>query len=214
MERGDQVSMPNGSDPIDRLRAADPVRADGVPDASLARVTASVQEHIMSGNEFDPTVRPSRGPLALVGGLALAGAFALAIAVSGGFGLGGNGSPPPVAVAPTPTENPAAGGGGAASCLVYDPANLPMNDVVFDGTVTAIDGDQITFDVNTDFKGAGDSITLTVPAADPALVGQLPAFEVGGRYLVTAYGTTINACGYTLDYDPDRAAAWAAAFAS
>ena len=77
MERGDEVSTPNGSDPIDRLHAADPARADGVPDASLARVTASVQEHIMSGNEFDPTVRPSRGPLALVGGLALAGAFAL-----------------------------------------------------------------------------------------------------------------------------------------
>jgi hypothetical protein len=212
MERGDEVSMPTGSDPIDRLRAADPVRADGVPDASLARVTASVQEHLMSGKQFDPTVRPSRGPLALVGGLALAGAFALAIAVSGGFGLGGDGSPPPVAVAPTPTENPAAGGGGAASCLVYDPANLPMHDIVLDGTVTAIEGDQVTFDVNEGWKGAEGSITLTAPVVDPALVGPLPAFEVGGRYLVTAYGTTINACGYTVDYDADTAATWAAAF--
>ncbi len=42
------MTMPNGSDPLDRLRAADPVRADDVPDASLARVSASVQEHIMS----------------------------------------------------------------------------------------------------------------------------------------------------------------------
>ena len=42
------MSTPNGSDPIDRLRAADPFRADDVPDASLARVSARVQEHIMA----------------------------------------------------------------------------------------------------------------------------------------------------------------------
>ena len=41
----------------------------------------------------------------------------------------------------------------------------------------------------------------------------MPDFEVGGRYLVTASGSTINACGYTLDYDAATAAAWAAAFA-
>ena len=35
-----------------------------------------------------------------------------------------------------------------------------MADVVFDGTVTAVEDDQVTFDVNQDFKGAGDSITL------------------------------------------------------
>jgi hypothetical protein len=41
----------------------------------------------------------------------------------------------------------------------------------------------------------------------------VPDFEVGGRYLVTAAGSTINSCGYTLDYDADTAADWAAAFA-
>jgi hypothetical protein len=204
------VSKPNGLDPIDRLRAADPIRADDVPDASLARVTARIQEHIMSDKQFDPTVRPSRGPLALVGGLALAGVFALAIALGSGFNLGGQ-SPGPIAANPTPTENPAAGG-GAASCLVYDPANLPTFEVVFDGTVTAVDGDQVTFDVTTGWKGAEGSVTLTAPQVDVALTGPLPDFEVGGRYLVTAAGSTINACGYTLDYDADTAAAWAGAF--
>ena len=208
--------MPNGSDPIDRLRAADPVRADDVPDASLARVSARIQEHIMSDiQQHDPTVRPPRGPLALVGGLALAGAFALALAIALGNGFGAR-TPRqrrgPIAARPrTPSENPAAGG-GVASCLVYDPANLPTFDVVFDGTVTAIDGDQVTFDVNEGWKGADGSITLTAPQVDVALVGPLPDFEVGGRYLVTASGSTINACGYTLDYDADTAAAWAAAF--
>jgi hypothetical protein len=99
-----------------------------------------------------------------------------------------------------------------ASCLVYDPANLPTFDIVFDGTVTAVDGDQVTFDVNEDWKGAGDSITLTAPDTNVALLGETPDFAVGGRYLVTAAGSNINACGYTLDYSADTAADWAAAF--
>jgi hypothetical protein len=206
------MSEPNGSDPIDRLRAADPVHADGVPDASLARMTARIQEHIMSDKQFDPEVRQPRGPLALAGGLVIVGALALAIAVGSGFNLGGTQSPGPIGAGPSPSENPAAGG-GVASCLVYDPANLPTFEIVFDGTVTAIDGDQITFDVNEGWKGAEGSITLTAPEVNVALTGPLPEFEVGGRYLVTAAGSTINACGYTLDYDADTAAAWAAAFA-
>ncbi len=204
------MTMPTGSDPIDRLRAADPVRADNVPDASLARVSARVQEHIMSDIQHTSTVAPSRRPFALFGGLAFAGVFALAIALGSGLGLPAGG---PVGVVPTPSSDPGAGG-GIASCLVYDPATVPTFDIAFDGTVTAIDGDQVTFDVNTAWKGVDGSVTLTAPDTDIALVGPMPDFEVGGRYLVTAAGSTINACGYTLDYDADTAADWAAAFAA
>jgi hypothetical protein len=210
------VSIPTGPDPIDRLRAADPIRPDDVPDASLARVSARIQEHIMTTQKNDPTVRHPRGPLAWVGGFAVVGAIALAFAIALGNGFGGQ-TPPPIAANPTPSEapdpsgNPAAGG-GVASCLVYDPANLPAFDIVFDGSVTAVDGDQVTFTVNDGWKGADGSVTLTVPDTDPALVGPMPAFEVGGRYLVSAAGSTINACGYTLAYDAATAAAWAAAF--
>jgi hypothetical protein len=203
------MSMPSGMDPIDRLRAADPVHVEDVPDASLARVTANVQEHIMSDN-YDPNVRPTRGPLFKYGGLVLGGALALAIVVGNGFGIGGQ--TPGGSASPTTDPGGAAGGGGAASCMVYDPTTLPMYEVVFDGTVTAVDGDQITFDVNEGWKGAEGSITLTAPATDIALTGPLPEFEVGGRYLVTAFDSTINACGYTLDWDADTAAEWDAAF--
>ena len=214
------MSIPTGRDPIDRLHAADPIHPDDVPDANLARVAARIQEHIMTDKQHDPTVRHPRGPLAWVGGLALVGVIALAFAVALGNGLGAGGqTPPPIAVNPTPSEipdasgNPAAGG-GVASCLVYDPANLPTFDVVFDGTVSAIDGDQVTFTVNEGWKGAEGSITLTAPPVEVALTGPLPGFKVGGRYLVSASGSTISACGYTLDYDVDTAAAWAAAFGS
>lgn len=200
----------NGLDPIGRLRAANPAPADEVPDASLARVTATIQEHIMSDKQFDPTVRQPRRPLAIVGGLALVGALALAVAVGSGFGFGSQ-TPGPIAADPSPTENPAAGG-GMASCLAYDPSILPTFEIVFDGTVTAVDGDQVTFQVETGWKGVDDSITLTAPDTDIALLGPMPEFEVGGRYLVTAAGSDINACGYTLDYDAETAADWAAAF--
>ena len=210
------MSIPTGPDPIDRLRAADPIRADDVPDASLARVSARIQENIMTTQQHDPVVRHSRGPLAWVGGLAVVGVIALAFAIAAGGGFGTQ-TPPPIAANPTPSEapdpsgNPAAGG-GVASCLVYDPANLPTFETVFDGTVTAIDGDQVTFKVNDGWKNADGSITLTAPQVDIALTGPLPEFTVGSRYLVTAAGSTINACGYTLDYDADTAAKWAAAF--
>jgi hypothetical protein len=40
-----------------------------------------------------------------------------------------------------------------------------------------------TFEVNEGWKGADGSITLTAPETDIALVGPMPDFEVGGRYL-------------------------------
>lgn len=205
------MSKPTGPDPIDRLRAADPIRADDVPDASLARVSARIQEHIIMSDLSGNPLPPRRGPLALLGGVAIAGALALAVAFGSGVGTPAP-SGGPVAVNPTPTADPAAGGGGMAMCLAYDPAELPKMEIVFDGTVTAVDGDQVTFDVNEGWKDADGSITLTDPDTSVALLGALPDFEVGGRYLVTAAGSTINACGYTLDYDADTAADWAGAF--
>jgi hypothetical protein len=210
MERSSEVSTPNGSDPIDRLRAANLIRADEVPDASLARVSARIQEHIMTDVQHTSNGRPSRRPLALIGGLGLAGALALAVAF--GSNLGAPAPSGPIAANPTPSADPT-GGGGMASCIVYDPATLPTFDIVFDGTVTALDGDQVTFDVNEGWKGADGSITLTSPDTGISLVGPLPDFKVGGRYLVTAAGSNINACGYTLDYSADEAAKWAAAVA-
>jgi hypothetical protein len=201
------MNQPNGSgsDPIDRLRLADPARADEVPDASLARVTARIQEHIVTDLAQTPTTRPARRSFAMFGGVILTGAFALALAVGTGLGL------------PAPTSDPGTGGGaaggGTASCLAYDPAALPMFDIVFDGTVTAVNGDQITFDVNEGWKGADGSITLTAPMAEIALTGPVPDFEIGDRYLVSAAGSTINSCGFTLAYDAGAAASWAAAFA-
>jgi len=217
------MSQPGGSDPFDRLRAADPMRADDVPDASLARVSARIQEHIMTDVQNSPTAKRSRRPYALVGVLGLVGAIALAVTFGSGLGRQQPGSiasvptpsaeaPSPSPDVPTPTSDPG-GGGAMASCIMYDPAILPTFDIVFDGTVTAVDGDQVTFAVNAAWKGVETTVTLTAPSTSVALTGPVPDFQVGGRYLVTAAGSNINSCGYTLEFDAATAATWAAAFA-
>ena len=201
------MSSETGPDPLDQLHAADPVDAAQVPAASLARVQARIQEHIMSDISRDLATRPSRRPLAALGGLVAAGALALAVVVSGGLG----------SLAPTRSADPGNGGGGggpvSGSCIMYDPAILPTFETVFDGVVTSIDGDQVSFEVKTGWKGVGDRVTLTAPNVETSLVGPLPDFTVGGRYLVTAAGDTINACGFTLEHDAKTASDWAAAFA-
>ena len=64
-----------------------------------------------------------------------------------------------------------------ASCIMYDPAILPTFDIVFDGTVTAIDGDQVTFKVTDGWKGVDGSVTLTAPDLGIALVGPHPGLR-------------------------------------
>ena len=200
------MNKPNGMDPIDRLRAAKPAPAADVPDASLARVSARVQEHIMTHDE--KLITPPAGrrrTLALFGGAAITGVLVLAVAAAGfGGQLPGSGEGQPGG-----NDIP---GGGMASCLAYDPALLPTFEVVFDGTVIAVDGDQVTFGVNQGWKAASGSITLTAQDASVALIGPIPDFQVGSRYLVTAAAGNVNGCGYTLDYDAGDAADWAAAF--
>lgn len=198
------MSKLSGVDPIDRLRVANPLPAANVPDASLARVSARVQEHTMTDDEKTFTQPRARWrPLAVLAGAALTGALVVALGSSalGGQlpGTGdGDGKVPP--------------GGGMAMCIQYDPALLPTFDVVFDGTVTAVDGRRVTFQVNQGWKGASGSLTLDAPDSSVSLVGPMPDFEVGGRYLVTAAAGSVNGCGYTLDYGASDAAAWAAAF--
>ena len=208
-------------DPIEMLQAINPADPHGVSSASLARVSAKVQETIMSDIINASTQRPRRrfAGLGIAAGAVAVFALAVTVGLSGGFGS----APGGVAALPDqtpggPTAQPtdvggSIGGGGMASCLAYDPASLPMFDITFDGTVTAVNGDQVTFAVNTAFKGvAGDTITLTSAQGDVALMGPGIDFEVGGRYLVSGAGSDVNGCGFTLPYSDTDAAAWAAAF--
>jgi len=119
------------------------------------------------------------------------------------------------AASPDPTDG-VGGGDAAGMCIQYSIEELSSRDFAFDGTATAVNGDQATFGVNTAFWGVeGTSITLTagigmISEQGVALDGG-PLLVIGERYLVSGDDIYAWTCGYSLVYDPAAAAEWAAA---
>jgi hypothetical protein len=189
-------------DPFDQLRAADPVHGAPVPSDSQARVWARVQEVTFMATPTKSDERRQNWALAF-------GAAAVAVFAIWAFALRG---PTPV-----PTQNPvggvdggAAGGGAAGICLAFSVDELAMREFAFDGTVTAVDGDQVTFTVNESFVGdASGSVTLTAPDyAQTSLEGGVE-LVVGERYLVSGDDGTVWGCGFTQAFTDAAAAEWA-----
>jgi hypothetical protein len=123
------------------------------------------------------------------------------------------------APAPSPSDGGTAvgAGGGAATCIRFDLELLAQQEFAFDGTVTAIDGETVTFDVSTWYRGAGDaSVTLTqVGQGEGAVMeGILVDFQVGHRDLVSGAGGVMTGCGYSQAWDASAAGDWASAFGS
>ena len=122
--------------------------------------------------------------------------------------------------APSPSDGGTPGvgaGGGAATCIRFDLELLAQQEFAFDGTVAAIDGESVTFDVGKWYRGSGDaSVTLTqVGQGEGAVMeGILVDFQVGSRYLVSGAGGVITGCGYSQAWDASAAADWASAFGS
>lgn len=189
-------------DPLDMLRVADPVDIDRLSSASLARIRARVREDVMTTTTGRWRLPSSPGKLGLVGGVVAAGAFAIAAL------LGSNGEAP--GLVPDGAVGPA-----AAACVEpYSTTAIGNRSFAFDGTVTAIDGEQVTFTVGTAYRGMSDSsITLDAPGMTGTVVtsGGGPNLVVGERYLVAGDDRFVWGCGYTQPYDAAVAAEWAAA---
>jgi hypothetical protein len=119
--------------------------------------------------------------------------------------------------APSPYPTDGGGGGGAGMCIQYSIEELKARDFAFDGTFTALNGDQATFAVNTAFWGVeeGTSITLTAGIGMTSEQGIAldggPLLMAGERYLISGDDIYAWTCGYSLVYDPAVAAEWAAA---
>jgi hypothetical protein len=123
------------------------------------------------------------------------------------------------APAPSPSDEGIGGsaGGGTASCIRFDLELLAQQEFAFDGTVTGIDGESVTFDVGKWYRGSGDpSVSLTqVGQGDGAVMeGILVDFQVGNRYLVSGAGGVVTGCGYSQAWDASAAADWQSAFGS
>lgn len=151
---------------------------------------------------------PQRRLWLIIGLAVVAAAAAVAILAFG---------PKSEAPGPSPSNGEIGGaaGGGNASCIRYDLEMLAQQEFAFDGTVSAIDGESVTFDVGKWYRGSGDSsVTLTQVGQGDGVVmeGILVDFQVGGRYLVSGAGGVITGCGYSQAWDPSVEAGWASAF--
>jgi len=187
-------------DPLDELRRNDPVQSSPAPSDSKARVWARIQEATMD----NPRPQQSRR-MAWGGGIAaaaVAGVAAVALLLN------------PGTPAPAPSDGP---GTGIGSCVeVYSPEAVASRDFAFDGTLTAIDGDQATFTVNEAFSAGpstGSSVTLTAAGMSGTSISSAggPTLTIGERYLVAGDDTFVWACGFTQPYDESVAAQWSEA---
>jgi hypothetical protein len=192
------MTQQNRTDPLDELQRADPVHPSPAPSESQARVWARIQEVTMDDNTRSTRRRTAWG--AGIAAAAVAGVAVFALLLNNGGGT------------PTPSDGP---GPGIGSCVeTYSLETLANRDFAFDGTVTAIDGDQVTFDVGQSFAGdVAGSITLTASGMTGTSVTSAggPNLAVGERYLVAGDESFAWACGFTQPYDEAVAASWAQA---
>ncbi len=186
-------------DPLDVLRASDPVDPDRLSSASLARIRARVMEDVMT----DPVARQAAPRRFLRLGLAAGGVAALALVLIVSRGV--------------PSLGPGGGvGPGSASCVApySGPASIVARTFAFDGTVTAIDGETVSFTVNQAYRGTtASSISLNALGMTGNAITSAggPNLRIGERYLVAGDDHFAWACGYTQSYDAAVAATWAAA---
>lgn len=181
-------------DPLDELRRANPDTERRLPSESKARVWARIQEVTMDTEQKTRTRRAWGIGLT---GAAAAGVVALTLILNNGG-------------SPAPSDDP---GTGVGSCVeTYSPEGLAKRDFAFDGTVTAINGDEVTFAVTENFIGSGDDgVTLTATGMTSTSVTSAggPNLAVGERYLVAGDDTFVWPCGFTQPYDEGVAADWA-----
>ncbi len=218
----------DGVDVLARMRAADPVQPDVVAGLSTTARARALRAELTMQTETSST-RPIRSTprwqRPLLAGLAvvLLGVAGTAVA----FQLGGDAPPADEIVADEPRVDPdtvdgdlpidtdvPTGGGMALCAFVYSPETLVERELAFVGTVTAIDGDAISFDVEEVFRGdLGETVTLGggefLATPNPDNVNPV---TVGERFLVAGDDGFAWGCGFTHLYDEDVAATWRTAF--
>ncbi len=190
------MTMHREQDPLEALRAANPVDDDQLPSASLARIRARVHEEVMTTGAAGRRV-----PRLLATGIGIAAAGLLAAIVL----LGGRNH------IPGTVPGSSIGPGSAACVEQYSPATLASRSFAFDGTVSAIAGEKVTFIVNHAYRGvASEVVTLDAVGMTGTAVTSAggPSLVEGERYLVAGEATFVWACGFTQPYDPLVAATW------
>ena len=202
----------------DRLRRLDPLPPEVSTDPVTSPNARALLEDIMStpvtestaadASAADLSPRRSSTRWWALG----AAAAAIAIVAAGAFVVAGDGDDSEQIASNPPLELALAPQDAMAMCLAFDTAILADAPIAFEGTVSAVDGDVVTLDVDRWFTGGeAAQVTLNAPQGMEALIDGI-AFEVGGQYLISATDGAVNYCGYSSVSTPEMRAAFEQAF--
>ena len=175
------------------------------------------------------TLRKKRLALVVTAFVVVVGGFALASSLDSDSAGGGdpakdsmNGPGGPSAEpedvkgnAPAPTVTELSLGDDSANkCMVPNVEILQQQSLAFEGTVNKIDGQQVTLDVKTWFRG-DPTEQVIVTAASPQLRLALSGVEFtrGPTYLVSATDGQVTMCGFSAEANPRLARLFAKAYA-
>ena len=186
----------NDDELLARLKAADP--AMHAPEPNLDRLL----ETTMTTLDTKRPVRRRWLPAVAAGVLIAAGGLSWGIAANSGD------DNPPTAGAPT-ASTPASvlklsiGAAPNAKCRAVEVADLRGMQTAFEGTATAIQGEQVTLHVDHWYRG-GSATTVEVQSNADAVTTLLGVdFKVGGTYLITATNAQVSLCGESAPTNPD-----------
>lgn len=212
------MTEPSDDELRDRLARADPAPA-GVPvdpvtgPRARERVERAMRTPVQTPTH--PAEEPDAGRFSRRPLLLAAAAAVLIALVGGGFALLGGSGPGGGATDPASTlalELPASD--VAASCMVFDVRFLAEVPVALGGTVSAVEEEQVTLDVDRWYRGGdADVVTLSTPAADSSAVLDGVDFREGERYLVSASEEgAVTGCGFSGPATPELGTAFETAF--
>lgn len=203
--------MAEHDDELEALRDADPLDPATVPSSDSPQARALL-ERITMTEPTDATATPSSHTR----WIAAAAVLVVLLGVGGAL-LTTNDDDPggDLAQATVTTGGGITPGGSMGSCVeLYDLQTLTNREIAFDGTVTAVAGDEVTFTVNEWYRG-GDTSEVTLAGASSlgglTSAGDPVSLAPGARLLVAGDGGFAWSCGFTQPYDPDVAADWAEA---
>ena len=204
-----------------RLARIDPAPAGSPVDPVTSPRAQELVERIMQTPEIRtlPTSAPDDEPAArrrrpwlipLVAAALLAIMVVTVLVVSGGGRVGDT----PAGEDPTTLALSLPPSDVAGSCVMFDVQFLAQMPVALAGTVTAIDEEQVTLDVDRWYKG-GDADLVTVAVAPGQTSAALDGvdFREGERYLISATDGTVNGCGFSGPAEPQLEQAFEQAFA-
>lgn len=153
----------------------------------------------------DPSRKATRSATALV---ALVVLILATVAVMAALAAKDNDAGPEAASLELTARAPDA----TASCLPVEASTLATMSPAFAATVTDIDGETVTLDVDRWFtEGDAATVELHAEGGMEALIAGFD-FQVGRQYLITADQGSVNFCGFSGEATPELTSLFEQAF--